>query len=89
MGFWTKAASPKILAYGAVFYSAFGGFLIGGAFLRYLSATDRFSWIYEALTGLAFLLYGVVDVIPLLRLAAPATAPPAARTEPSLTHPSH
>lgn len=67
MGFWNEQASPKILAYGAVFYSALGGFLIGLAFLQCLYASDRYSWIYESLTGLGFLLYGVVDVVQLVR----------------------
>ena len=59
--------SARRLAYSAVFFSAFGGFMMGRAVFGYLSARQLFHWIDEALVGLAFLAYGVFWAVLLVR----------------------
>jgi hypothetical protein len=62
--------SPRRLAYGAVFFSAFGGFMSGSAVFKYLSGRpELFSWIGDALVGFAFVAYGMFWAVMLVRRA--------------------
>jgi len=64
--------TPRNLAISAIFFSRFGGMKIGWGIQQLAAARFQYSWAF--LTGSAFLGFGILWVVLLVRRAAPGKA---------------